>query len=319
MNKVLNIQSAILILILLCCIPATLAASVQDYTTTYTITIGDDGTAFWNVEYRTPLTTNVEVSAFENYSKDLMSVYLPELKALMQNSAAQAAAGTGRPMTVENFTGNAVVQTNPTGKFGVVTVTFYWTHFAVPDGSLSVGDAFVGGLYLSKDNSLIIQYPDGYSVSSAEPAPDQQDSNKLVWYGLRSFGTGEPAIVLEKTAFPFVFVIAGGILVIIVIAGLIIYRRKKTDPSQPHSIISPEEPDEPAPLLSDADRLGVEDRILRQLRANGGEQYQSELVKVLGIPKSTLSTTLNDLHQRQVIIKIKKGRENLIRLAEGYR
>ena len=47
-----------------------------------------------------------------------------------------------------------------------------------------------------------------------------------------------------------------------------------------------------------------------------GNSYQSDLVKVLGIPKSTLSSTLNDLHRRQIIIKVKKGRENLIRLAE---
>lgn len=319
MNKVLNIRSVIVLMLLFCCIPAAWAATVPDYTTTYTITISDDGTALWNVEYRTPLTTDEEVSAFESYSQDLASRYLPELQALMQNSAAQAAKGTGRQMSVENFNGNAVIQTNPTGKFGVVTISFYWTHFADPDGGLSVGDAFVGGLYLSKDNTLVILYPDGYGVSSVEPAPDQQDGNKLVWYGVRSFGNGEPAIVFEKTTFPFVLVIAGVVLFIIVLSGLIVYRRKKNEDSPSPAAILSEETEDPAEPLSDADRLGIEDRILRQLRENGGEQYQSELVKILGIPKSTLSSALNGLHDRQIIIKIKKGRENLIRLAEGYR
>jgi uncharacterized membrane protein len=310
---------ALFILIVLCLIPTAWAAGTLDYTTTYTITLRDDGTALWNVEYRTPLATDSDVLSFENYTRDLNSIYLPGIENLMKSSAAQASAATSRQMTVENFTGNAAIQTNPTGKFGVVTVSFYWTNFAVPDNSLTVGDAFVGGLYLSKDNTLIIQYPAGYTVSAAEPAPDQQGSNALVWYGMRSFGVGEPDIVLEKTGFPVLPVAAGCIIVIIVGAGLVFYRRKKHDPPPVPAADTPEEPEEPAPPLSEADRLGVEDRILRELRANGGEQYQSDLAKVLGIPKSTLSSTLNDLHQRQIIIKVKKGRENLIRLTDEYR
>ena len=50
------------------------------------------------------------------------------------------------------------------------------------------------------------------------------------------------------------------------------------------------------------------------LKASNGEQYQSEIVKNLGLPKSTVSATLNDLHKRGLIQKVKKGRENLIRL-----
>ena len=90
----------------------------------------------------------------------------------------------------------------------------------MPDNGLTVGDAFVGGLYLSKDNTLIIQYPAGYMVSAAEPAPDQQGSNALVWYGIRSFGVGEPNIVLEKTAFPLIPVVAGFVIIVIAVAGL---------------------------------------------------------------------------------------------------
>jgi len=71
--------------------------------------------------------------------------------------------------------------------------------------------------------------------------------------------------------------------------------------------------------ISDADRIGLEEKILRQLKASGGEQFQSELGRALGIPKSTLSSALNDLHQRGIIVKVKKGRENLIRLDEKYR
>ena len=60
----------------------------------------------------------------------------------------------------------------------------------------------------------------------------------------------------------------------------------------------------------------MEEKIIQLLKASGGEQYQSEIVKNLGLPKSTVSATLNDLHQRGIIQKIKKGRENLIRLKQ---
>ena len=58
----------------------------------------------------------------------------------------------------------------------------------------------------------------------------------------------------------------------------------------------------------------LEERIVQLLKTSGGEQYQSEIVRNLGLPKSTVSATLNDLHKRGIIQKVKKGRENLIRL-----
>ncbi|MDD1702979.1 MAG: transcriptional regulator [Methanoregula sp.] len=310
---------ALFILIVLCLLPTAWAAGTLDYTTTYTITLIDEGTAHWTVEYRTPLATDSDILTFENYTRDLDSVYLPEIENLMKSSATQAADATSRTMTVENFSGNAVIQTTPTGKVGVVTLTFYWTHFAVPDDGLTAGDAFVGGLYLLKGNTLIIRYPDGYTVSTAEPAPDQQAGNALVWYGTRSFGTGEPVVVLKKTAFPVIPVAAGCSVALIIVAGLVLYQRKKHE-SLPSVPVDPkEDPDDPTPPLSESDKVCIEDRILRQLRANGGEQYQSDLAKTLDIPKSTLSSTLNDLHQRQIIVKVKKGRENLIRLTDDHR
>jgi uncharacterized membrane protein len=76
----------------------------------------------------------------------------------------------------------------------------------------------------------------------------------------------------------------------------------------------PEEQEEPAVLLSDAEAAGLEERILHLLETAGGEQYQSEIVRALGIPKSTISSAISSLHQRGIIQKVRKGRENLIRL-----
>jgi uncharacterized membrane protein len=76
----------------------------------------------------------------------------------------------------------------------------------------------------------------------------------------------------------------------------------------------PTEPEEPEAPLSEAEEAGLEDRILNLLETAGGEQYQAEIVKALGVPKSTVSSSLNSLYQRGIIQKVKKGRENLIRL-----
>jgi uncharacterized membrane protein len=311
----------VLIVLAVClAVPAVCAAGIQDYSTTYTIKLQDSGTALWNVEYRTPLSTDSDTAAFEQYAATLDSVYLPQIENLMQSSAEQAASATSRKMSVGNFSGNAVVQTTPTGKFGVIAISFSWTNFSVPSGTtLTTGDAFAGGLYLSKDTALVIRYPEGYTLVSAEPSPDQEDSASLAWYGLRSFDTGKPLVVLEKSGIPLLPIAIAGIIIIAAAAGLVFYRRKKQEPD-PAAMPAepPEEPDDLPTPISDADRLGLEEKILRQLRASGGEQFQSELGRALGIPKSTLSSALNDLHQRGIIVKVKKGRENLIRLNEKY-
>ncbi len=313
MDKLTCYRVLAIAVLLLCTIPAVWAAPATEFTTTYTIALREDGSALWTVEYRTPLATDDDMVNFENYSRDLNSVYLPQMEDLMQRSAAQAAAGTSRQMAVDNFSGDAVVQTSPTGKFGVVTYSFSWTNFAVSDGGLSAGDAFPGGLYLAKDSTLVVSYPRGYTVTAADPVPDQQVGDGLIWYGLRSFGAGEPRIVLERPAFPALPVVLGLIAILIVVSGFMVYRKRRQQPG-PNG--PTDDPGDRTSRLSDADLLSLEERIVQLLRTNGGKEFQSEITKVLGLPKSTVSSTLNDLQQRGIIQKVRKGRENLIRLID---
>jgi uncharacterized membrane protein len=268
--------------------------------------VQEDGTAVWQLEYRTLLASDSDIAAFDNYTRDLPSVYLPQVQDLMQRSAMQASVAASRPMAISNVTGNTVVQTSPTGRYGVVIYSFSWSGFAKPDGTLAVGDAFAGGLYLDRGNTLILRYPSGWTVTEAEPAPDDQRDD-LVWYGLRTFGPGEPRVTLEKPSFPLVPVIAAVILIFVVLAGFMAYRTLKYQDVE-------EEPEEPAAPLSAAEEAGLEERIIKILEAGSGEQYQSAIVKALGIPKSTVSSSLNSLHAKGMIVKVKKGRENLIRL-----
>ena len=277
-----------------------------DSSITYTITLKEDGTAEWHVEYRTLLASDEDVGAFDSYTKNISFTYLPQFEDLMQRSAAQAAAATSRPMEITDFAGDTVIQTTPTGRYGVVYYSFNWKNFAKTGTDLAIGDAFAGGMYLAKDNTLIIRYPSGYTVSVAEPAPDQVRDG-LIWYGQRSFGAGEPRLVFEEPGLPWLPVLLAGVLILIVIAGLygFISKRRRSEPDVPEVAAVP---------LSEADLISLEDRIIHLLKTSGGEQYQSEIVKNLGLPKSTVSATLNDLHKRGIIQKVKRGRENLIRL-----
>jgi uncharacterized membrane protein len=303
----------LIVLLLVCSVGIAGAAPVPpDSSITYTITVGDDGTGIWHVEYRTLLASDEDQKAFDAYAKNLSSLFLPQFRDLMQRSASQASVATSRKMEIADFSGDAAIQTSPTGKYGVVFYSFIWKGFAKPGDQLAIGDAFAGGMYLAKDHTLIIKYPAGYTVSLAEPAPDQVRDG-LIWYGQRSFGAGEPRLVFERSVFPYVPVLFGSALVLIVIAGVffILKKRRLEDTNEP---VQTDEPDSAVVLLSDAEMLSLEEKIVQLLKTSNGEQYQSEIVKNLGLPKSTVSATLNDLHKRGIIQKIKKGRENLIRL-----
>jgi uncharacterized membrane protein len=72
---------------------------------------------------------------------------------------------------------------------------------------------------------------------------------------------------------------------------------------EPHSV-----------TITGADLMDLEERILKLLKESGGSMHQSDIGKTLGLPKSTISSALNELHNKNMIQKIKKGRENLIRL-----
>ncbi|MDD1664071.1 MAG: MarR family transcriptional regulator [Methanomicrobiales archaeon] len=278
----------------------------QGPTVTYTINLQEDGSAIWNMEYRTPLLTQADSASFQNYSELIQSVSLPDYTELMKKSATEASIATARPVGVSDFSADAAVQSGPTGSYGVVHYRCRWSGFARTGDLLTVGDVFVGGLYLGKDHALIIRPPPGFAVADASPQPDGSQDG-LVWYGMRSFGAGEPRVVLRKDPVPWV----PGLL-ILGVAGLAIglyVSRKRFLKAPPISMAGP------APGTMDPGAsLVLEDRILALLREREGSLFQSEIVELLGLPKSTVSEAINRLHETGQIEKVRKGRENLIRL-----
>ena len=307
------------------------AGAVNEYRTTYTIDVRNDGSAVWYVEYRTPLVTKEDVNAFENYTKQIKSVYLNEFRELMQNSVSTASNATSRKMTAGDFSGEARIETAPTGNYGVVHYSFTWTDFSKidRDKNINIGDVFVGGLYLSKDNALMIRYPSDYTVEQVIPQPDMIRDG-MIWYGLRSFNPGEPSILLKPhfSWMPYAF----AVIIVAAVGGVILRIRRK---AQVIDIQSGDRVESTGGTNTEmgtdtgagkgagtgtdteTDIMGLEDRITSLLKESGGALYQSDIVKKLDLPKSTVSSALNGLHARNIIQKIKKGRENLIRLVSS--
>ncbi len=290
------------------------ASAANEYQTTYTINVRADGTAVWSVEYRTPLLTQDDLDAFENYTGQLKTKYLREFRELMQNSVSAASNATARKMIVGGFTGEGNIETAPTGNYGVVHYSFTWTGFANldTDKNINIGDVFVGGLYLSKDNTLIIQYPSGYTAEMVIPQPDTVRDG-MIWYGLRSFKAGEPTILLKP---PFSWMPYTLAFVIAVAAGAVILKSRKKGQVMDAPSIEKMGTTEETHHETGADMIHLEDRIVALMKESGGALYQSDIVKKLDIPKSTVSSALNGLHSKNIVQKIKKGRENLIRLTE---
>ena len=289
------------------------ANAASEYRTTYTIIVKDDGAAIWNVEYRTQLLTQVDNDAFKNYSAQLNSVYLKDFKELMQNSVSAASNATSRKMMAGGFAGEAIIENAPTGNFGVVHYSFTWTNFAKldRDKNIYIGDVFAGGLYISKENALIIQYPSGYTAEMVTPQSDLVRDG-MIWYGLRSFNVGEPTILLKPT-FPWILFAIAVIAAAAAIALIFIFRRKSKVIDDPVNEVKGTAEDI---RLAGADMMDLEDRIVALLKEGGGSLYQSDITRKLDLPKSTVSSALNAMHEKKIIQKLKKVRENLIRLAE---
>lgn len=319
----------VILLLLLSHTALVLADTQQDVTITYFISPHKDGTASWDVAYRIPLPASGDPASFEENTNTSPILSSDNIRQLMERSAAEAADSTGRIMTIRNFSRTSGFQSSPTGSYGVIRYTFTWTNFSQTDDGISIGDAFTGGMYLPVGASLIIQVPPGYTITSAEPAAGIVNGN-LVWYGPDPFDTGEPAVRLSPTVPAGTGLPVAGIVLLILgaaagAAAILWIRRRKTSAAEAEEYTGRVMPDatipgaafpkhSPEPEPAEEELRITEERIITLLRDSGGEMYQSGIIAHLDLPKSTVSSALIGLHQRGLVRKVRKGRENLIRL-----
>jgi uncharacterized membrane protein len=219
---------------------------------------------------------------------------------------------SNRSMRALNFNISYDTTKTLSGDFGIIRYSFEWKKFSrVESEKIFIGDIFSEGMLLSSDNVLIIKIPEDYEVVSTSPNFDKRDGNRLIWDGTlyRSFGKGEPALVLSRPANSTGIWLMLGILAALTVGSSMIFLRKRW------AVSSETESKDitPLPALTEED-LQYEELIERILIKSGGQAYQSDIVKEIGFSKSKISLVLAKMKEDGRILKIKKGKENLIRL-----
>ncbi|NJD77779.1 MAG: hypothetical protein FIB08_11905 [Candidatus Methanoperedens sp.] len=240
-------------------------------------------------------------------------------------------------MEVEEFnSSNISYDTSKTldGGFGIVRYSFWWKNFSVINSSnIYIGDAFLDEMVISSATALIIKMPNGYEVQNATPEFDKRDGNRLIWEpSYQNFSKGEPYLVLspvdsinitaveapedEPSPWPAIIIIIA-IIILISIVFVIIWRRKRSaNVENETGQLTENEAPLPAPADLNEEFLGYEDMIEKFLIKSGGQAFQSDIVKESGLSKSKISIVLAQMKEEGRVLKVRKGKENIIRLVK---
>jgi hypothetical protein len=316
--------------------------------TIFTIQVEENGTAYWTVEKYIPFETSSEINEWNNIMKGNDSnrsrIDILEFSDRINISMNSSVNYSNRSMRAENFNISYEVSKSLESDFGIIRYTFDWINFShTESGQILIGDAFSDAI-LSSDNVLVIEMPEGYNFTNVTPKYDKIDGNKLTWDRTTSFKKGEPSLVLSKevvaqeTEFNIVYIIA---LIILFSGGIFIlvmrkyYSGKKGNEKEVKNDASESRINEgrAEPITGRTENgefqteisgdfntsqmreiLSDEEMIEKYLAKFGGQAYQSEIVKESGLSKSKISIVLAKMKEEGRILKIRKGKENIIRL-----
>ncbi len=292
-----------------------------------TIEVYDNGNAFWTMEKRLPLTNQTEIDYWDEFIRKGQDVNsstrdISEFSQRIDWFLGSAEKSAKRPMKAEKFNISYDMVKTPSDAYGIIRYGFEWKNFSRQDSQkMFIGDSFSDGMVLSSDNVLVIKIPDGYEVTSTSPGFDKRDGNRLIWDGTmyRSFGKGEPALVLSYTGSYFAWFVIAILMVGLVSGASFLFWKRSHKPD----LTTKDNADSPA-VAANTDLMTQvqakedmedEEMIEQFLIKYGGEAYQSRIVKESRFSKSKISLVLAKMKDEGRILKIKKGKENLIRLA----
>jgi hypothetical protein len=293
-----------------------------------TIGVNESGNANWTMEKQIPL-TQPDIKAWEAAIKSgqNLSKYrdIPEFNDTINKFISSAQNFSNRSMKIEQVNISYNTTETMSGGFGIVRYSFLWINFSRTDSDkIYIGDAFPDGLPFSSDSVLVVEIPQGYDAVNATPSFYTREDNRLIWAGsvYHSFDKGEPSLVLQRTSgisstssiLPVILVP----LVILVAGALIFWKKRqsryKVEGESAQIQVTETETEPPVPIPYPEDDLGEEEMIEQFLVRSGGQAYQSDIVKERGLSKSKISMVLARMKEEGKIIKVKKGKENLIRL-----
>lgn len=280
------------------------------------IDVHENGNAVWTMEEYLPLVNQDEIDEWEEYIQSGESIEqyqydIEEFRGRIEWFIILAELSSNRSMNAENFDLSYDTFNTLSGTFGIVRFSFEWINFSRTESDkIFIGDVFSEGMILSYDNVLIINIPVGYEVETVSPYFDERDRNRLIWDGTlaRSFDKGEPALVLSHEKNDMGIWVLALVILAAAAACVILFKHKKSSISGTKN--------NAYPILSPAatEVLEDEEMIEQILIRSGGQMHQSEIVKLSGLSKSKISIVLSKMKEDGKIIKIKKGKGNIIRL-----
>jgi hypothetical protein len=293
------------------------------------IALAANGSATWTIEVRTRLTSADDVAAYEAFQERFRSNrtrFREDFEARMTGVVQSANASLDRPMAAEAFSASTRIEEAPQ-RWGVVTYAFRWEGFAATDGDrVIVGDVFGDDFFIEENSVLEVVAPDGHSVETVEPSPDDRSGSSVAWEGPATFGNGEPRVVATSggdDGVPLWWIpIAIAALFAIVALG-IAWRRWRigglSGGAEPGTGSPDDEAGTDGAPAGDRTPLTDEDHVRQVLAANGGRCKQSRIVEELEWSKSKTSRVLSRMAADDRVEKLRIGRENVIELTDEER
>ncbi|UPV74778.1 hypothetical protein M0R89_01585 [Halorussus limi] len=279
------------------------------------VRVYENGSAKWEVVYRTRLDDARTTAAFRSYKNDVQAnstKYSRQFVERMNSTIRSAERSTDREMSGTNYSVSAEIREFPQ-RYGLVVYSFRWHGFAaVSDGEIRVGDS-LSGLILNEKTRLLVKWPEKYEATTVRPRPDsgyEKRENAVIWNGPIEFAGNEPRIVLSAPgtgvpSVPWTLVAtgAGGLVLVAALAagGWWLYRDRE-DPT-------PDPDDEPP-----EDLLSNEERVLRLLERRGGRVKQRAVVNELDWTEAKTSQVVGSLREQGKIESFRLGRENVLAL-----
>jgi hypothetical protein len=306
------------------------------------VSVGENGTATWEMQYWTRLDDENTTQAFEELQRDVeenSDNYTAHFRDRIEHTVRSAENETGREMAVRDVGVSAETLSIPQ-EYGVITYTFTWENFAAVDGDrVHVGDA-IRGFFLSGDSRLTVEWPDGYEVTDVSPDPDDSGDASVTWRGSETdFASDEPSLVLSPAnggggddgggddpaddgSGIDTLLAALAIVSAVAVAGLAYWARTResatteaassdadTVAADDESADADDTADGPPPEL-----LSNEERVLRLLEQRGGRVKQQEVVEALDWTEAKTSQVVGDLRDEGEIESFRLGRENVLSL-----
>ncbi|WP_323191182.1 hypothetical protein [Halostella sp. PRR32] len=311
------------------------------------VSVDENGTATWEMQYWTRLDDDNTTQAFEDLQRDVEANpdnYTARFRDRITRTVRSAENETGREMAVRDVRIGTETRSIPQ-EYGVITYTFDWENFAAVDGDrILVGDA-IRGFFLSSETRLTVEWPDGYEVESISPDTDNSGDTSVGWRGTQTdFTSDEPSLVLAPAdggqggsgdgdgsagsgngTDPLLAALV--VVGVAAIAGLAYWARSRGSGAAGAAETSDGSTEEAGATAGQAggdadddgpppELLSNEERVLRLLEQRDGRMKQQEVVTALDWTEAKTSQVVGDLRDEGKIESFRLGRENVLSLPD---